>query len=81
MTFVKFHTNLDDYRSFHFPDLEIIPRIGEAVSVCDGFIYYFRGKNLPSRLEVVDVTYRENDVLVELWYRATDYKMIQLNKS
>ena len=44
MTFVKFHTNLDDYRSFHFPDLEIIPRIGEAVSVCDGFIYYFEVK-------------------------------------
>ena len=45
MTVVKFHTNLHDYRSFHFPNLEIIPRKGEVVSVCDGFIDYFRGKN------------------------------------
>lgn len=39
----------------------------------------FLDKRLPIKLEVVDVTYTDDTVDVELWYRKTDVEMAKLN--
>lgn len=65
-------TNLDVYNSGHFPVLSVIPRIGEKVTVSNGSISHYQNKGLPTRLEVVDVTYHQDYAEVELWYRKHD---------
>ena len=73
---IIFKTNLDNYQTNCFPDnLPFVPRIGEKVSVTNVFIQYFRDKKLPTRLEVVDVTYTDQFVTCELWYNDTDKRL------
>ena len=70
---VIFRTNIDNYKKNCFPSyLTILPRIGESVRVTKDFETYFSNKGLPNTLEVVDVTYTENEVVCDLWYRKID---------
>ena len=77
---VVFKTNLDNYKTNCFPkDLSQVPRVGEKVMVNEVFIKYFNDKNLPIRLEVVDVIWTEIGVICELWYNALDKKIAEVN--
>lgn len=73
---VKFHTNLDNYKTNCFPEnIAIPPRIGETVLVTQAFSDYYTRKKLPLRLEVVDVIWTEQGVLCELWYKKIDLEI------
>ena len=73
---IVFTTNLDAYKSSHFPTLHhFVPRVGEMVEVKKQVRTLFVDKKLPRRLEVVNVTHQEESVLVELWYNETDKKL------
>lgn len=77
---VKFRTNLDAYQTNCFPEnLTIPPRIGEKVSVTEGFGSYFTNRKLPTKLEVVDVTWTDKGVVCELWYSEIDVKIAKQN--
>lgn len=77
---VVFHTNVDHYKTNCFPDnLTIPPRIGESVSVTESFINYYRNKNLPTRMEVVDVIWTDKGVVCELWYKEIDVKAAKIS--
>ena len=77
---VIFTTNIDHYKTNCFPEnITIPPRIGEKVVVTPSFGKYFFDKNLPTRLEVVDVSWTEKAVVCELWYNAQDKKMAEAN--
>lgn len=77
---VIFRTNLDNYQTNCFPEnIDIPPRKGELVEVAQVFIKYFRDKKLPIELEVVNVTWTENCVICELWYRDFDIKHAKIN--
>jgi hypothetical protein len=76
---VIFTTNLDKYKNGYFPkNLSVVPRKGEMVSVNQEHIFFFKDNMLPTRLEVVQVTYFENQVVCELWYNQTDKKIAEL---
>lgn len=69
---VLFKTNIDNYKTNCWPILAMPPRKGESVSVVKVFEKYYSDKKLPTKLEVVDVTWHEEVVLCELWYRNID---------
>ena len=87
---VIFKTNIDAYSDKHyFPEhFTAVPRKGEMVEVKNEYIKLFTSKKLPSRLEVVSVTWKERNpfnghsyetyVEVELWYNETDLKFAKL---
>ena len=66
---IKLTTNVDNYKrafpnwKFSFP-----PRIGEKVYIDNALFSVFRNKRLPIYMEVVDVSYYEDSVEVELWF-------------
>jgi hypothetical protein len=81
---VVFRTNIDAYNEKRcFPDhLDAVPRKGEYVEVLPEYIGYYRDKHLPTRLEVVSITWKERNMgasiyetyaEVELWYNQLDY--------
>jgi hypothetical protein len=72
---IKFRTNIDAYRMVDWPRISIVPRKGEYVNVHPSSESYCILNHIPSRLEVVSVTYYQDAVLVELWYNETDYKL------
>ena len=77
---VLFKTNIDNYQTNCFPEnLPFVPRIGEKVMVTNVFVQWFKDKNLPTRLEVVDVIYTDQGVVCELWYNETDRKLAELS--
>lgn len=72
---VRFTTNIDHYRTVSWPVLDFPPRKGEKVKVHPGSYDFCVGRNIPTQLEVVDVIYKHNETVVELWYNETDYKL------
>lgn len=83
---VVFSTNLDQYQGRYFGRLmyqnsRIIPRVGEFVEVIPDYKQHLASMKLPTRLEVVRVTYQEEEdliVRVELWYNKTDLELAKL---
>lgn len=76
MMSIKFHTNLDKYKTNCWPEnLTFVPHKGEFVNVVRVFEQYYRDKKLPTRLEVVSVTYTELGVVCELWYNKQDVEI------
>lgn len=70
---VVFKTNVDNYKTNCWPDnIEIPPRKGDMVMVNQSFVDYYASKKLPTRMEVVDVTWSEKGVVCELWFTAID---------
>ncbi len=74
-------TNLDNYSASMFPSLQYIPRKGEFVEVLDVYKEHLRNKSLPRRLEVVNVTYMEKIVQVELWYNQQDIEIAKIKNA
>lgn len=73
---IFFNTNLDHYKTNCFPEnLQFVPRVGEKVMVTNVFFEWFKNKQLPIRLEVVNVTHTEQGVICELWYNESDLKI------
>ena len=85
-TTVRFWTNLDQYTGEDFADsfgFDIVPRKGDFIEVRRGRITKFRNLKLPTRLEVVSVTWRLSssgtpEATVELWYNQTDLELAKL---
>ena len=76
---IIFTTNLDAYGPSMFPELHhFVPRVGELVETKRICWQSLEDKKLPRRLEVVRVIHREEVVVVELWYNATDKKIADL---
>lgn len=78
---VRFRTNIDNYSNKDcFPDNFVTPpRIGESVSVKEGFVNHFRSKKIPTTLIVVDVVWFEDKVVCELWYKDIDVKSAKIS--
>lgn len=82
---VLFHTNVDAYKKDCWPKyLQVVPRVGEFINVRHNFKSYFRDQTLPTRMEVVSVTYDESDdktqtAFVELWYNSTDKQLADMS--
>jgi len=77
---VIFQTNIDHYQTNCFPsNIDTPPRIGETVLVTEVFRTYYAEKRLPTRLEVVDVTWTDKGVLCELWYKKIDVEASKLS--
>lgn len=73
-------TNVDAYKRNCFPtNLEMPPRIGESVMVVEGFVNHFYNQKLPTRMEVVDVTWTESGVICDLWYKKVDVEAAKLS--
>lgn len=73
-----FQTGLlaDGYNPNQFPQLDLVPRIGEKVSVKRGCEEYVQ-KGYPTCLEVTDITYGDfGGVTCELGYRKLDLKTV-----
>ena len=73
-------TNVDRYKNCFPSNLSYVPRIGETVSVENSFIKEFHNKKRPSCMTVVDVTYYNNEVIIEVHFRDIDFKFAELNK-
>lgn len=76
---VVFSTNIDNYKGSNFPDFSIPPRKGDTVQVLDSHIDYFKNRKLPTRLEVVDVVWKENYVICELHYKQIDIEVAKIS--
>lgn len=75
-----FRTNIDLYKTNCWPtNLEIPPRIGETVLVVESFGKYYAQQKLPTRMEVVDVTWTERGVVCELWYKKIDTEAAKIS--
>lgn len=74
-------TNLDNYSASMFPSLQYVPRKGEFVEVLEIYKETLRNKSLPIRLEVVNVTYMEKFVHVELWYNQHDIEIAKIKNA
>lgn len=80
MTTVKFSTNIDAYSGANFAVPEnVIPRKGEKVSVKNDMIDFYRSKNFPTKLQVVNVTYFEDYVKVELHFNELDLQISRVS--
>ena len=77
---ILFKTNLDKYQTNCFPEnLKYKPCVGEKIHVTNVFVQYYRDQKLPIRLEVVDVTHTDQDVVCELWYCKIDVEAAKLS--
>jgi hypothetical protein len=68
-------TNIDSYRNVQWQQLKHVPRIGEHIELPKVYHKIYAERKLPYRLEVVDVTYLECSVLVELHFDELDVKL------
>ena len=87
---VVFTTNIDAYNEKRcFPEhITEVPRKGDKVLILPKYESYYRNLKLPIRLEVVDVSWAEREVVemrefesiafVELWYNQTDLEMAKM---
>lgn len=78
---VYFRTNLDKYNGSMFPELSSheVPRKGDFIELKDIYIRHFQSQKLPTRLEVVSVTWKEDYVECELWYNKTDVELYKMS--
>lgn len=77
---IFFSCNIDHYKSSHFDNtMTQVPRVGETVLVSHEYLYYFKSRKLPLRLEVVDVVWSGNTVVCELWYKKNDVDSAKLS--
>lgn len=72
-------TQIDKYKGDIWPTLYHVPRKGETVMVKDNLMPDFSNRNLPTRLEVVDVLYGEKAIVIELHYRRIDIDIANQN--
>lgn len=80
MLLIKFSTAVDAYQKQCWPRLSEVPRIGDTVEVTADFKSYFSSKRLPTSMRVVNVTWKEdNIVLCELWYDKTDLEIAKMS--
>ncbi len=91
---IECRTNIDNYKGIHvfpklnhvFPKLNHVPRIGETINVDDDMRDFYLSKQLPTRLEVIDVVYGGNRkeskeyIIVELHYKKIDIQIAEQNK-
>ena len=88
---IIFNTKIDAYKTrtigTMFPwDMQVVPRNGEKIGVNSSYVKQLENKNLPIRLEVIDVEYKErkngheNETIVycELHYNETDAKIAKM---
>ena len=78
---VVFHTNIDAYneRIRPFPEhISEVPRKGDMIRVKPDFESYFRNLKLPTRLEVVNIEWKEEESgsVISNNTRYTDYETI-----
>jgi len=80
---IRYQTNLDHYYGSDFPQLDIgiIPRKGEKVHVLPECAGRLMDLNLPTCLEVYDVDYHHNRVVIELWYSEIQVQMLKMNNN
>lgn len=73
-------TNIEHYQQEDlFPNLTVIPRIGETIEVREAYKEMFEKEKLPTRLEIVGVTYKEGNVVeCQLVYNYYDKKKAKL---
>jgi hypothetical protein len=70
---VIFQPKLEQYQSNWFPgNLSTPPRIGEWVSVSEGYRVTCKSKGIPDILQVTNVIWTSDGVICELWYRDID---------
>lgn len=76
---IVFKTNLDNYSKMNCfsTNLTFVPRKGEYVQVTKDYIGHYISKRLPMKLEVVSVTYNEDEVICDLWYNNTDLELMK----
>ena len=72
-------TQIDKYKGDIWPTLYHVPRKGETVMMRDAMKADFSNRQLPTRLEVVDVTHGEKAIMVELHYRKIDIDIANQN--
>ena len=72
---IECRTNLDWYKGISFPELTFVPRKTEFVSVAEKYVYFCIQNKIPTTLQVKNVTYESDVVVIELWYseRDTEY--------
>ena len=76
---IIFRTNIDHYINNPFPtNLTMVPRKGETVLVNKSSRNYYVSLKLPTRMEVVDVVWDEDIVIVELHYKKHDIEMAKI---
>jgi hypothetical protein len=68
-------TNIDSYKSVQWQQLSFLPRKGEHIELPRVYHKTYAERKLPHRLEVVDITYIENSVIVELHFSELDIKL------
>ena len=79
-------TAVDRYKdsTTFVPLVHHVPRIGETVEVRDYWREWYSQRNLPTRMEVVDVIYTTENkkpvVIIELHYKAIDIQIAEQNK-
>ena len=89
VTTVWFKTNLDQYSGDDFAPrytFKVVPRKGDFVEVMSSRSLKFKNLKLPTRLEVVSVTWKlgndyEPEAIVELWYNKTDLEMAKMSNA
>jgi hypothetical protein len=73
---IIYTTNIDAYKTIDFSRLpNAIPRIGEHIELPKVYHQGFAVRKLPFRLRVVDVTYKESYVQVELHFDPLDVEL------
>lgn len=72
---ILLRTNLDVYRTVSWQKLNVVPRVGEIIMVPQVWVEYCQTKGIPRRLEVSQVYYYEDSVVVDMWYNDTDFKL------
>jgi hypothetical protein len=65
-------TNIDAYKLKFLRTFNFVPRVGEKVRVDEVHIKEIQKLRLPTELTVIDVSYIEKGVLVELHYSKHD---------
>ena len=80
MPTVKISTNIDAYENSNFViPANVIPRKGEQVSVKKEMIDFYQRKRFPTKLQVINVTYFEDYVKVELHFNETDFQIAKIS--
>lgn len=76
---ILFSTNLDWYMGISWPVLDVVPHKGEYVHVHSGSEKFCEHNKIPKILEVVQVTYTNEYIRVELWYGKIDVDSANLS--
>jgi hypothetical protein len=71
-------TNIDAYKRKFLRTFNFVPRVGEKVRVDEVHIKQIEKLRLPTELTVINVSYIEKDVLIELHYSKQDFEMARI---